>query len=127
MESQNLILFLKLVTRYCGNSYSASTAVGDFLLACEETPRKILFSDHLVTSLVLNGSLSQDYVQLNTKLKVHLTKASLKRAVGIYLLFRITLYPLVLTQWLSPTVSLEDLFHLPCLSWNTFCVFSFTL
>lgn len=44
MEFWNFIQFIKLVARYCGNSCSVSTAVGDVLVACEERQIKHIFS-----------------------------------------------------------------------------------
>lgn len=95
----------------------------------ENTNTFFFFFDHLVTShLLKTSSLIQDYIQLNKKLEMHLTKALLERAVAIFFLFRIALCLLILTWWLSAAMSLEDLFHLPCLCCNMlFCVFSFIL
>lgn len=49
MESWDFIQFIKLVARYCGNSCSVSTAVGDAFVECEETQVKH-FSDRLISS-----------------------------------------------------------------------------
>jgi len=128
LESQNFIQFPELVTRYCGNSYSASTAVGNFLRMCKEIPRKKKFWPFGDLTCVNYWQPEPRLCAVKHKLDMHLVKASLLTAVAIYVLFRITVYPLASMQWLYPVVSLKDLFHLPCLHWNmVFCVFCFML